>query len=139
MNMETISLIHVELFIIICLIFVYIVYTFIHNNHKTNHEDLNLFYLRLLELAISNYKVEVYDTKLSKLKNAHDLDQESQFNARDQFKRREIALLKESIDELLRLYLHPNVLRHIKKHIFTDEALLLFISNSLKENMVKKS
>jgi len=115
--------------LIISIGFFYFYYFLIKLKYITNRDNY-LIHKHILEEICENYKNSIYVPKLEELKRSHNLDENSQLNARSAFLK-----AKDNLDRSSAKDIYQKLSRHNLKCLqqyYSNDVLVLIIFNNLR-------
>ena len=121
--------------IYICLIFLiivnFIITIFQKNKKKIINESNFLISMKILDLTISDYCDSYFIDHINKMKKKYDLNEESQTQSINQFKKEYTQNLNDTIKIIINQYLSPDI-RDELLFYFSIDSLILYIINQIE-------
>jgi hypothetical protein len=100
------------------------------NQKRSETKDEFLINLAVLDHVIDDYVQIVYQSKIDKLKLAHNLNPESKLNAIKSYENKVNILISETTVDIIKL-LTKQTSKQLRKR-FSDKSLALYISNKIR-------
>lgn len=121
--------------IYICLIFLiivnFIIIIFQKNKKKIINESNFLISMKILDMTISDYCDSYFIDHINKMKKKYDLNEESQTQSINQFKKEYTQNLNDTIKIIINQYLSPDI-RDELLFYFSIDSLILYIINQIE-------
>jgi len=121
--------------IYICLILLiivnFIITIFQKNKKKIINESNFLISMKILDMTISDYCDSYFIDHINKMKKKYDLNEESQTQSINQFKKEYTQNLNDTIKIIINQYLSPDI-RDELLFYFSIDSLILYIINQIE-------